>query len=135
MIKLRKMSLGDMQAVSDLCWQEEAMPKENLPRGVKEASGYVLELDGECVGFISVTTLNDRPYIDYLLVASNHRRKGFGEILVEEVKNRREYLFLHVKQANGKAIRLYKRCEFKQVACGVGKHKDKICMDWSRPKF
>ncbi len=132
MIPPRKMRKQDVDAVSALYRREEDACGNNLPSGIKEASGYVIETGGECVGFISVTTLKDEPYIDYLLVAADHRGKGYATSLVRELQKSHDHLFLHVLHENKGAIRLYMRCKFKTVSYGAGVHQDKLRMEWSR---
>lgn len=84
-------------------------------------TGFVVEENGEVVGYIGAQSLLDEGEILLVAVDKNSRGKGYGKRLVETVmqnfkSNGVEKLFLEVRKSNAVAISCYERCGFEKIA-------------------
>ncbi len=89
---------------------------------VKEAYAYVLEKDGEVLGFVTFLLKCHYAYIFYLATAPSHQGKGVGSRIVELVKERahNKILFLHCEaplksEPERLAVRLRREGFYKQL--------------------
>ena len=85
-------------------WREELVPN---------AAIIVAEQDGVLAGFV---TIDPSGYLDQLVVDSRHWGSELASTLVDAAKQRApDGITLLVNKDNGRAIRFYLRCGFKQA--------------------
>lgn len=73
---------------------------------IPEAEVTVCEEMGHILGFIGIT---EGGYIAGVFVEAKNRSHGVGHLLMENVKQTHQRLFLHVYQKNESAVRFYLR--------------------------
>lgn len=128
-IIVRKMELRDIDSVVDIEERCFAMP---WTRGIfaaelkdnRLARYYVAEIDGQVVAYGGMWLIIDEAHIINIAVHPDHRGKGAGKGIVENLieessKLKMEKMSLEVRRSNLVAQGLYKKYGF--VACGVRK--------------
>lgn len=87
--------------IDDGYWEsnQKAMKDVYFPM----SQSYIIEENDSIVGFISVVD----NYLAALFVDANEQGKGYGKMLLEQVKDQKEYLELKVYQENKKALGFY----------------------------
>ena len=70
-----------------------------------QADGYVYEADGEILGFAGM----QGNYLAGIFVDVRSRSLGIGKKLLSHIKSRYPAFFLHVYQANRRAVAFYQR--------------------------
>lgn len=78
---------------------------------------YTAVEDDKVIGYIGMSTVIDEGYIFNVAVDENHRKKGVGTALIQELvtygkKNNFAFITLEVRQSNEKAISLYSHFGF-----------------------
>ena len=68
-----------------------------------QANGYVYEADGEILGFVGM----QGNYLAGIFVDAKSRSLGIGKKLLNHIKSRYSTFFLHVYQANRRAVAFY----------------------------
>ena len=87
--------------------------KDNVP---KQLNNYkLINIDGNIVGCILVENKDDGVIIDELYIEEKYRNNGIGTDLINNVISNNNIVYLWVYKLNVKAIRLYKRLEFKII--------------------
>lgn len=87
--------------------------KDNVP---KQLNNYkLINIDGNIVGCILVKNKDDGVIIDELYIEEKYRNNGIGTDLINNVISNNNIVYLWVYKLNVKAIRLYKRLEFKII--------------------
>ena len=87
--------------------------KDNVP---KQLNNYkLINIDGNIVGCILVENKDDGVIIDELYIKEKYRNNGIGTDLINNVISNNNIVYLWVYKLNVKAIRLYKRLEFKII--------------------
>lgn len=116
--------LSDMRRASRddsfLRWASRVTETTSLP-----LTGYVWEQDGHIVGNASLIPFRDNGRRIYLIanvaVHPDHRRRGIARALTERVMNqarekKASALWLHVRDDNPGAVRLYEELGFREIA-------------------
>jgi len=125
-MRIREMTLMDVPAIAELeklCfsdpWSEKSIAAE-----VDNPLSYwlVAEDAGKVCGYVGSQSVLDAADMMNLAVASEYRRKGVGEALVDALtqhlcQNNVIALLLEVRVSNAPAIALYKKLGFEQVGC------------------
>ncbi|MCG3205404.1 MAG: hypothetical protein KCHDKBKB_02125 [Elusimicrobia bacterium] len=88
-------------------WSERVFPKDTL----------VFENDGQVIGFAVVRVVGEEAYLSNFMVASETRRRGWGEKILQKVmmwagSQGARVLLLDVDIQNLPAINLYKKLGF-----------------------
>ena len=104
-VRIRALTIGDYDALVRL-WQEGGLPyrpdgrdrRERIARELEGPSSVFLgaEEDGRLVGAILGTHDGRKGWINRLVVAPSHRRRGVGQALVAEVEKRLAELGIEV---------------------------------------
>lgn len=90
-------------------WRENVVAVRSM---IPEAKVTVCEENGRILGFIGIT---EGSYIAGVFVESENRSRGVGHLLLENVKQTHQKLFLHVYQKNESAVRFYLREGFAEA--------------------
>lgn len=114
----QKQDLDVLTALESQCFStpwSKAMLSGSLSR--VDFVGFILEAQGKAVGYIFGTSLFETAEVARVAVLSSHRRKGYGETLMQAfldgVKARgAEQVFLEVRASNTPAICLYEKFGF-----------------------
>ena len=77
---------------------------------------YIFYYDNETLGYLYYSLIYDRIEINYI----ESYKKGVGSILMEELLKEKLPITLEVSKENIKAINLYKKYNFKEVAIRKG---------------
>ena len=124
MATIREMRIEDLDVIYNLeclLFKESAWPKETLKSDMEMFEFDVLEVDGEIVGYCSLSLNGDFADVLNIGVHPNHRRQGYGSLLMKhmieiadlnDVKN----ITLEVRVSNESAIALYESLGFCKVA-------------------
>ena len=75
----------------------------------------LININGKICGCILVENKDDGVIIDELYLEEEYRNKGIGTDLINNVITNNKIVYLWVYKLNVKAIRLYKRLEFKII--------------------
>ena len=120
---VRAMTLLDVDAVYAIECESFANPwtKESIISEIVEntmAVYYVVEHDGEVVGYAGMWCIVDELHITNVAVCEAHRGEGHGKALIEAiiyyaVVKRYAHLTLEVRVSNARAIKLYEKYGFK----------------------
>lgn len=83
---------------------------------------FVATLNGEVVGSVMVGYEGHRGWLNYLAVAPEHRRRGYGRKLVEKATAELaqigcQKLNLQVRKDTAAAVEFYKQVGFKEDEC------------------
>ena len=85
------------------------------------ANFIVYKKDEKIVGYLYYSLIYDRIEINQIEVLEEYRRQGIGSLLLEYIiKKYNLPITLEVKRDNYKAINLYKKYNFKEVAVRRG---------------
>ena len=101
----------------DTPWGEKEMRKELENKN----SHYIcIKEDEKTVGYIGVWNIAGEGNITNVAVHPDYRRKGYGKILVEKMKDYAKtedfyFLTLEVNENNINAYNLYKKCGFYEI--------------------
>lgn len=109
-------------------WSENALTDELQN---ETARFFVLEDNGEVLGYIGANNIGGEVYITNVAVKENCRGKGYGRMLVKKlicqsIFENADFVTLEVRKSNIPAIKLYEKCGF----AFVGERKD----FYSKPK-
>lgn len=119
---IRLMTIEDMPKVLAIenevftsCWNEAEFKFEVLEN--EFSSLYVLEINGEVIGYSGLYQLFERAEILTLAVSKKYQGKGYGKMLLqhlidEAIKNESEVISLEVRVSNKVAINLYEKFGF-----------------------
>lgn len=107
-------------------WQEQqAQVRALLP----EAELFVATVENKIVGFLGLMD----SYIAGLFVSSEWRSQGFGQKLLDFVKERTNHLDLEVYEKNNRAERFYQRNGFKRVKVTSDETGEKsVYLQWEK---
>ena len=126
---IRKMTAYDVSAVAEIereCfsspWTEQGLLSETEN---PSAEFYVLEENGVIAAYMGMHIVLDECYIANVAVKGAHRKKGYGQRLVENALRAAQdkscfFITLEVRVSNIPAISLYEKCGFDKV----GERKD-----------
>ena len=83
--------------------------------------GYIAKCNGENVGFITATHVQDFADIESVFINPSYRKSGIAKKLLleleKELKSKGvESVLLEVRLSNTPAISLYKGCDFKEIS-------------------
>jgi ribosomal protein S18 acetylase RimI-like enzyme len=105
MFTIREMTIDDYDAVVAL-WEAAKLPyrskgrdqREKIAREIKGPSStfLVAEVEGEIVGAVLGTHDGRKGWINRLVVAPKHQRKGIGRALVSEVETRLDAIGIEI---------------------------------------
>ena len=97
---------------------------------------YVLEVDGKWVSALRLTKLDGFYYLEALETASEHRRNGYAEALINEVisllkKRGQAVIRSNVNKSNVASLATHKKCGFRVemengVNCLTGEERDYV---------
>lgn len=90
---------------------------------------FVAKNNNKIIGSIGCSILFDHVDISILITDINHVNKGVASCLLEKLiqygkENNIEKIFLEVRSSNLKAIKLYKKYNFKQISIRKNYYKD-----------
>ena len=126
---VRKMTLEDIESVYTLStqcfsepWSLESI-KQELSNTV--ASYFVAEKGKAIMGYAGLWHVLDEGEVINIAVASEERRRGVGQALLEKLLEEAKVyslsiLHLEVRQSNQAAIALYEKFGFKSIAIRKG---------------
>lgn len=131
-LQIREMRAADIADVSEierdgnLCGWSERGYSDELERG--DSLALLAVVGGEIVGFIVARLMTDggEAEICNFAVRSEHRRRGFGERLLEEAFKRIaahagiNIVWLEVRRSNRSAVSFYRRGGFTPAGCRKG---------------
>ena len=91
MINIRPISIDDHQAIMVLVtelpeWFEERTRNHSISIDLKHQDGFVAEIDGTIVGFVTLFVSEGRLNIGWLGVKRTRHRKGIGSRLLTKVE-------------------------------------------------
>lgn len=89
-----------------------------------QAEVHVCEEDGELLGFLGL----QGEYLAGIFVRQEARSRGVGRQLLDDAKESRGRLTLHVYEQNARAMRFYQREGFRRV--GAGRDPDTGEREW-----
>ena len=129
LVTTEKASVEHLDRLTEIeieCFETEAFTKQQILHLLTDSNSVslVLRVKGEIVGFvIGKTYMNRRPATGHILtidVSPEHRRKGIGQKLLQEIENifkdkRIEVCFLEVRENNVGALSLYRKFGYKRV--------------------
>ena len=95
-------------------WSENSL-REELTNPT--ARFYVLKQNGELLGYIGANNIANEYYITNVAVSMEHRRKGYGEKLLNHLlfvsaEECADFVTLEVRKSNTNAIKLYEKLGF-----------------------
>jgi len=111
------------------------MIKKDIPKAVKSSNGYVYEVDGQVVGFLTFLP-TWRSYIDNIYVKAPYRgQKIVGPALLKFAQNLQNFLTTDVHQENIKGINFYEKGGFVKLCKRTSPEGDKkFRMEWNKEK-
>lgn len=88
-------------------------------------SAWVLESDGEIVGYALMMMVLDEAHLLNISVAKAYQKRGLGRLLLEHMiriarEKKAANMFLEVRQSNVSAISLYENIGFNEMAIRRG---------------
>ncbi|MBQ3435402.1 MAG: GNAT family N-acetyltransferase [Bacilli bacterium] len=98
---------------------------EDVPKDMKEVittfetnpyAKYIFYVEEKTLGYLYYSVIYDRIEINYI----ESKRKGVGSILMEELLKEKLPITLEVSKENERALTLYKKYGFKEVALRKG---------------
>lgn len=123
-------SVGSHSFIDASYWhsKREAMASTYLPA----SDTYVLEEDGEPIGFISMV----ETYLAALFVDPTRQSRGYGTLLLDHVKAENEQIHLNVYQKNARAVQFYLHNGFTIASTGRDDEtrEHEYRMTWERQK-
>ena len=120
-MNIRRFNNNDLQTVTNL---EKMIFPNPKPEQVFLEDGhkyYVLEENGEVIGYAGYEKIVDEGHLINMAVAEAHRKQGLGRALIEQIltKSREDQikrLILEVRISNHPAISLYEKMGFEVIA-------------------
>ncbi|MBR4808587.1 MAG: ribosomal protein S18-alanine N-acetyltransferase [Lachnospiraceae bacterium] len=128
-IEIRRMSEGDIPDVAAIEASSFSLPwSENGFRtalGRRDTVFYVATVEGRIAGYAGFYICLDEADITNIAVTSDHRRKGIGARLMDEVISACSLkgvlmIALEVRAGNEPAKALYRKCGFQEVGLRKG---------------
>ncbi|WP_238883600.1 GNAT family N-acetyltransferase [Clostridium sp. YIM B02551] len=122
-IFLEKADIKDKKELSKLDREFFGLPEVNDEEGSSDENEYrttyIAEMEGKVIGKIGITMDGEDGYIFGFGIKQEHRRKGYGRIVLSLViekllKDNINSIILEVASENDKALGLYKSCGFKE---------------------
>ena len=122
---LRKWTSKDLNAICELereCfsnpWSLDMLVSEFEQGGFL---GYLIENEGEIIGYAGFSTVLDEANLDLIAVAPEHRKKGYAKALATEgikelFSSGINKIYLEVRKKNLPAISLYEALGFTRLA-------------------
>ena len=98
---------------------------EDVPKDMKEVittfetnpyAKYIFYVEEKTLGYLYYSLIYDRIEINYI----ESKRKGVGSVLMEELLKEKLPITLEVSKENERALALYKKYGFKEVALRKG---------------
>lgn len=104
----------------------ETLFKQCLELG---AYGWVIDVDGQLLGFIMLLKQTDEVHILNFCVLKAAQGRGLGKALLahalaDSVEKKHSMMYLEVRQSNQKAISLYERLGFEHIGVRHGYYTD-----------
>jgi ribosomal-protein-alanine N-acetyltransferase len=135
-LTVRPAEVGDVDAISDL--EQVAFPVDAWPRTLIEegvaarvptTSYFVVEQDGQLVGYAAVSVVQDIAELQRIATAPAARRTGVAGALLHGVTelavgSGAERLLLEVREDNVGALAFYRRAGFAEIARRAGYYRD-----------
>ncbi len=130
---IRAWEQGDLEKISRIEEESFSDPwsKDMLSGAMRLPNfrGFVIDLDGEVIGYIGASSVLDEGEILLVAVDGEYRGKGYGKLLVnvllEEFSSKGvAVVFLEVRRSNARAIACYEGCGFKKIAERAGYYRD-----------
>ena len=123
-VSIRNAGPEDLEALEALEQQCFSLPwtgtmlQSQLPDGMHEF--LVAEEDERVLGYVGMMFVLDEGYISNVAVAPDSRRRGIGDLLIQELLHRCEehgltFVTLEVREHNEPAIALYRKHGFAPV--------------------
>lgn len=131
---IRKMCIEDLDRIDEI--EKESFSsiykKEQYEYEIEDnpcAKLFVLEHEGEIVGFIDYWITFDSCQLTKLAIAKQHRGKGYAhelmEYMIEDAINEKcEAVLLEVRESNIVAQNLYKAYDFLEINIRKGYYSD-----------
>jgi ribosomal-protein-alanine N-acetyltransferase len=127
--KIEKASIDDLDRLCEIemkCFETEAFTKQQIAYLLTDSNSVilVLKVKSEIVGFIiGKTYMDKKPATGQILtidVSPNHRRKGIGQRLLQEIEKTFKdkgvkICYLEARESNIGALSLYQRFGYKKV--------------------
>jgi len=127
--KIEKASIEHLDRLCEIemkCFETEAFTKQQIAYLLTDSNSVILvsRVKGELVGFIiGKTYLDKEPATGQILtidVSPNHRRKGIGQRLLQEIEKTFKdkgvkICYLEVRENNFVALSLYQKLGYKKV--------------------
>lgn len=114
------MKTNDLERVLQIEQQlfADAWSAEMFRQEIKQQASFVLEFDGQLLGYICGWFLYEEFNLTNLAVAARFQGRGFGKALVDYLidyvrQQGFESIFLEVRESNHAAIKLYEACGFR----------------------
>ncbi|MDW5378121.1 GNAT family N-acetyltransferase [Halomonas sp. HP20-15] len=99
---------------ADLAWESE-----RFRQGFVAADNYLLSVDAETIGFLSLTYAANHTYVRELQLIAAYRRRGIGSWLIGEVeRSTRQRGLSHIRLRvlkTSPALALYRRHGFRMI--------------------
>lgn len=111
----------------------DPMKKETFASDLKRENYYCYGLwDGDLTAFISYEKVLDEAQVISVAVDAEHRRKGYGRKLFEEVlkiarEDGIEVITLEVRSENTAAVKLYEAMGFERVGVRKNYYSNPVC--------
>jgi len=115
MIIIESMHEQDIAAVVHIEKLSFAAPKSENVFREDEHKYLVAKDDGKIVGYIGIEKIAGETHIINMAVHPLYRKLGIGKLLLEEVLNVCDTIFLEVRTSNINAISLYEKYGFKVI--------------------
>lgn len=135
MFEIREMTFDDIDEVVSIEKENFSVPwNENgfFSFMIREGTVFLAaESEGRIAGYGGMVTAADEGDITNVSVASDCRRQGIAEAIVERLiaegmAMNLKKIFLEVRVSNSAAIALYDKCGFKPVGCRKNYYEDPI---------
>lgn len=114
---IRKLHRNDINEIASIWLESNKQAHSFIPaqywynhleltkRELEKAEVYIYEEDGKIRGFIGLSD----DYIAGIFIDCQVQSKGIGRILLNDIKNKKERLYLNVYQKNVRAVKFYLR--------------------------
>jgi len=119
---IRAMQVKDLQQVLQIEQQlfVDAWSAEMFRQEIEQKASFVLEFDGQLIGYICGWFLYEEFNLTNLAVATRFQGRGYGKVLVNYLidyvrQQGFKSIFLEVREFNDAARKLYEKCGF-QIA-------------------
>lgn len=126
--KFRDMALTDVDAVMEIEPHIYSHPwsRGNFVDSLNSGySAWVLELNGEIIGYALMMMVLDEAHLLNLSIAKAYQKQGLGRLLLEHMmsvaqEKKAANMFLEVRPSNISAIALYENIGFNEMAIRRG---------------